>query len=62
MASDYAENSGEGNLARLFTKFLIEREKYWSIIVLSKHMNEESFFPKKFIRRIAKSSAKISVT
>ena len=27
-ASDYAENSGEGNLARLFTKYLIERKNY----------------------------------
>ena len=27
-ASDYAENSGEGNLARLFTKYLIKRKNY----------------------------------
>ena len=27
-ASDYAENSGEGNLARLFTKYLIEKKNY----------------------------------
>tara|TARA_B100000767_G_C19765587_1_gene537333 strand:- start:1981 stop:2868 length:888 start_codon:yes stop_codon:yes gene_type:complete len=27
-ASDYAENSGEGKLARLFTKYLIKNDKY----------------------------------